>query len=497
MQSRIFLGRYEAVRLLGEGGMGKVYLARQTDLGRQVVVKVMHEHIASDPKFRDRFQRETLVMARFQHPCCVMLFDASLNDPNGPCIVMEYVKGTNLETLLRKNGKFSPARVGRIVAQLCDVLQAAHEEGIIHRDLKPANLMVIEPDTPRERIKVMDFGLAKLAEEGPLTPVTDTAVDFAVGTPGYIAPEQIRGESMDHRGDLYSVGAMLFELMSGRLPFLGSTSMDVLLAHATESPPSFEELGLVDWVPPPIEDLVRECLAKDPAERPQSARILGERFAAGLSRRSGKASSEYSYQPTSREESVPSAARKSSSNYAVPSREVPDSDSDVVPLSATGITTLVAPPAASQSATASNGLLADPSMQPTPLPNSVRDAGALPFTMDAWMPESIALMKLRGFIQDFGGELIETQPGLVRVRLGRAVQRGSGAFSWLGAHRRNGPVDVELQFSRRDPRKENHLTIAVLFRPPIPGLLSDKGWRDRCTQLFIDLRAYLMGNAAT
>jgi serine/threonine protein kinase len=496
MQSRMFLGRYEAVRLLGEGGMGKVYLARQSDLGRQVVVKVMHEHIAADPKFRDRFQRETLVMARFQHPCCVTLFDASLNDPNGPCIVMEYVKGTNLETLLRKNGKFTPARVGRIIAQLCDVLQAAHDEGIIHRDLKPANLMVIEPDTPRERIKVMDFGLAKLADEGPTAPVTDTAVDFAVGTPGYIAPEQIRGESMDHRGDIYSVGAMLFELMSGRLPFLGSTSMDVLLAHATEAPPSFADLGLVDWVPPAIEELVRDCLAKDPAERPQSARILGDRFVSGLGRRNTKSGSD-SHLPTSRDESAPSAARKSSSNYLVPNREEPDSDSDVVPLSATGMTAVAAPRSASLSATASNGLLADPSTQPTPLPNAVRDANALPFTMDAWMPESIALMKLRGFIQDFGGELIETQPGLVRVRLGRAVQRNSGAFSWLSVHRRNGPVDVELQFSRRDPRKENHLTIAVLFRPPVPGLLTDKGWRDRCTQLFIDLRAYLMGNAAT
>lgn len=497
MQSRMFLGRYEAVRLLGEGGMGKVYLARQSDLGRQVVVKVMHEHIASDPKFRERFQRETLVMARFQHPCCVTLFDASLNDPNGPCIVMEFVKGTNLESLLRKNGKFSPARVGRIIAQLCDVLQAAHDEGIIHRDLKPANLMVIEPDSPRERIKVMDFGLAKLADEGPTSPVTDTAVDFAVGTPGYIAPEQIRGEAMDHRGDIYSVGAMLFELMSGRLPFLGSTSMDVLLAHATEAPPTFADLGLVDWVPPAIEDLVRECLAKDPAERPQSARALGERFAAGLGMRHGKSGSDYSHMPMPRDEYAPSAARKSSSNYVMPQRNESDSDSDVVQLSATGMMAVASPPAASLSATASNGLLADPSMQPTPLPNAVRDGTALPFSMDAWMPESIALMKLRGFIQDFGGELVETQPGLVRVRLGRSVQRASGAFSWLGVTRRTGPVDVELQFTRRDPRKENHLTITVLFRPPVPGYLNDKGWRDRCTQLFIDLRAYLMGNAAT
>src|SRR6185312_14152176 len=104
MLGRVFMGRYEAIRLLGEGGMGRVYLARQLDLGREVVVKVMHEHIAADPKFRDRFQRETLLMARFHHPGAVTLYDASLNDPNGPCIVMEYIKGVNLETLLAKNG---------------------------------------------------------------------------------------------------------------------------------------------------------------------------------------------------------------------------------------------------------------------------------------------------------------------------------------------------------------------------------------------------------
>ena len=108
---RVFLGRYEPIRLLGEGGMGRVYLARQTDLGRQVVVKVMHDHIAADPKFRERFQRETLLMARFQHPYVVTLYDASLNDPQGPCIVMEYIQGITLDTLLHRNNRLTPARV--------------------------------------------------------------------------------------------------------------------------------------------------------------------------------------------------------------------------------------------------------------------------------------------------------------------------------------------------------------------------------------------------
>src|SRR3989440_10780977 len=151
-------------------------------------------------------------------------------------------------------------RVGRIVGELCEVLQAAPDEGIIHRDLKPANLMIVEPDTPRERVRVMDFGLAKLIEtEAPLRKVTDTNVDFAVGTPGYICPEQVRGEEMDHRGDLYSVGVLTYELLAGRLPFPGPAAMDMLLAHATELPPSFADLGLGEWLPPAVEEGVMRC----------------------------------------------------------------------------------------------------------------------------------------------------------------------------------------------------------------------------------------------
>src|SRR5712692_1712596 len=165
MEGRLFLGRYQSLRLLGEGGMGRVYLARQLDLGRQVVVKIMHDHVAADDKFRERFQRETLLMARFQHPYAVTLYDASLDDPQGPCIIMEYIRGITLDSLVEKNkGRLSPTRVGRLLGQLCEVLHAAHAEGIIHRDLKPANLMIVDADTPYEKIKVMDFGLAKLID---------------------------------------------------------------------------------------------------------------------------------------------------------------------------------------------------------------------------------------------------------------------------------------------------------------------------------------------
>ena len=389
MIGRVFLGRYETKRLIGEGGMGRVYLARQTDLGRDVVIKVMHDHIASDSKFRDRFQRETLLMARFHHPSAVTLYDASLNDPGGPCIVMEYVRGVNLETMLAKNGRMTAPRVGRIIGEMCEVLQAAHDEGIIHRDLKPANLMIVDPDTPRERVKVMDFGLAKLIEADGGRKVTDTNVDFAVGTPGYICPEQVRGEEMDHRGDLYSVGVMMFELLTGRLPFTGPSSMDILLAHATEPPPTFAELGLAGCVPREIEELVYDCLAKHPEDRPQAARELADRFDTAVNR----------------------AMAKADSNPGRPG--------------------LPPEPEAS-----SGAYRASPPQAGTPSQSS-REQAALPFHMEAWMPESIAIVKLRGFVHDAGGEVVESVPGLIKVRLGGRKTPTAGPLSWIGLGRKS------------------------------------------------------------
>ena len=453
MIGRIFLGRYEAKRLLGEGGMGRVYLARQLDLGREVVVKVMHDHIATDPKFCDRFQRETLLMARFHHPGAVTLYDASLTDPNGPCIVMEFVKGVNLETLLARNGRMNAPRVGRILGELCEVLQAAHDEGIIHRDLKPANLMIMDPDTPRERIKVMDFGLAKLIEADHARKVTDTNVDFAVGTPGYIAPEQVRGEEMDHRGDLYSVGVMTYELLTGRLPFTGPNSMDILLAHATEPPPTFAELGLKGWVPREIEQLVMQCLAKNPEDRPQTGRELADRFDTALAR----------------------AQERIDSDPGRPglSGDRPAGSRPGTPLPAGSAAAAVLDPPRS----------------------AVRENAVLPFQLEAWLPERIAIMKLRGFVHDAGGEVVESLPGLVRVRLGGRASSGGGPLAWFGLRKAGTPLDVELHLRHADPAQPSRLTVDVLFRPSHPTQLADAGWRQRCNGVFVELRSYLMGRS--
>jgi len=441
MIGRVYLGRYETIRLLGEGGMGRVYLARQLDLGRQVVVKVMHDHIAADPKFCERFQRETLVMARFQHPFAVTLYDASLNDPEGPCIIMEYVRGVTLDTLLQRNSRLTPVRVGRLLGQLCEVLQAAHTDGIIHRDLKPANLMVVDPDTPYEHIKVMDFGLAKLLGPCEMQGGNITGAEFAIGTPGYMCPEQAKGEEMDHRGDLYSVGVILYELLTGRLPFSGSSTMDVLIAHATEPPPPFTKVGAADWVPPAIEAVVQACLAKTPAQRPGHARDLAERFETALAH-----------------------------EEALQQQALPRQDPRAAPRPAAGM-----PKAAVVAAT---------------------DPFVIIHEFEAWMPVKIASYKLRGFVHDAGGEVIESVPGRIRVRLGGkgSAYAGAGLVSWFGIGRKSSLIDLELQLQKGDPGRDSLLHITVVLRPAETTSASPD-WRDRCAQIFCDLRGYLMGQS--
>lgn len=459
MVGQIHMGRYQIQRLLGEGGMGRVYLARQLDLGRQVVVKVMHEHIATDPKFCERFQRETLLMARFQHPYAVSLYDASPNDPEGPCIVMEYIKGVTLDVLLQRNGRLSPTRVGRILGQLCEVLQAAHHQGIIHRDLKPANLMIVDPDTPYEIVKVMDFGLAKLLEPDANRASVSNA-EFAVGTPGYMCPEQARGEEMDHRGDLYSVGVILYELLTGRLPFTGEATMDVLIAHATEDPPRFAEMGVMGAVTPAIEDVIRSCLAKDPNDRPSCGRDLAARYETALL-----------------ESSTPIPTDGSLEDTVAPVMSYPQTQTPAEP-------------------------------SPVPSPKAVATLArpqkkfSEPLSMvqhfDAWMPENIAAYKLQGFVDDVGGELVDKAEGYVHLRLGGkgsayVLPRGR---SFFGLGSKPTFIEVELQLDKVQGGRNNHLQITVLLRPSTKSVGNIEAWRARCEQIFCDLRGYLMGQSS-
>lgn len=429
MRGKVFLGRYEVLRQLGEGGMGKVYLARQLDLNRPVVLKVMHEHVAADARFRERFQREMLLMARFQHPYAVTLYDATVNAQEGHCIVMEYVRGETLATILHRNNHLSPYRVGRMLGQICEVLEEAHNQGIVHRDLTPSNLMVLDADTPYEKIKVMDFGLAKLIEAKSLKQLAElksaSGVDCVVGTPGYMCPEQARGEDTDHRGDIYSVGVIVYELLTGYLPFRGLSTMDTLLAHAVDAPPAMKD-GQV-WVPPAIEAVVMQCLEKRPEDRPSTARELSEMFEKAL-RCSDSSGEEEAAPPLVEEEDAP-----------------------------------------------------------PPVPEKLDPTTAV-YQVQAWMPESIAAYKLRGFIQDVGGQVIESVPGKIRVLLG---DRG-GRRSWLGLGGKGGGIELELQLCQSANARHNYLWVTVILR--YLGRALDRNWRNQCDQIFRDLRGYLIGS---
>jgi serine/threonine-protein kinase len=484
MQGRVFLGRYETIRQLGEGGMGVVYLARQLDLSRQVVVKVMHDHIAADPTFRGRFRREMEVMARFQHPYAVTLYDASLDDPQGPCIIMEYIRGVTLDTVMSSNRRLDPPRVGRILHQICEVLQAAHAEGIVHRDLKPANIMVVDADTPYELIKVMDFGLAKLL--GPETSVTVTNHEFAVGTPGYMCPEQARGEEMDHRGDLYSIGVILFEMLAGQLPFAGRSTMDVLLAHATEEPPSFASAGVAGIVPPSIERVVQRCLSKLPEHRPHHARELSELYGEALASHQAAqaATAEPALPRSSRLRALTRSAQGQGAGVSAP---VPAPPSALSPIRTNALNNL---PTEAPQPTVVKALTPRPSLP-------VHDPLAVVHNLEAWMPEKIATVKLRGFIQDVGGELVESVPGRISVRLGGkgcVYSLPARGLSWLGLAPRPA-IEMELRLQRADTGRDNQLRITVIFRSSGPDLNADVAWRALCTRIYCDLRAYLMGQS--
>lgn len=427
---RIYLGKYQTVRLLGEGGMGAVYLARQLQGDEPVVIKVMHEHIAGDSQFRERFQREISLMAAFRHPHAVSFIEAG-DDPSGPCLVMEFAPGVTLDKLIARNGYFSAMRVRRILSQFCEVLQAAHDAAITHRDLKPVNLMVLDPDTPFEKLKVMDFGLAEMA--GP--PPPGAPRQYAVGTPGYMSPEQVAGGTVDHRGDIYSVGVILYQLLSGRLPFPGQSTMEILMAQATKPPTTFAALGLEDKVPAAVEAVIRSCLATDPGERPQSARQLGEAYEAALVEAYGR--------PTEQE---PATAP----TVAAPSP---------------------APPVDEPSA----------------------DPEALVETLEAYMPEASAAYKVKAFVEEFSGKVLETKPGMIRFWFRAPSKESLSLLSLVGLRRRVGAIEVELRMAHKDAANKNRLHITVLFRPKGGGKAPDfPQWRARCQLIHKGLKRYLM-----
>ncbi|PTL80484.1 serine/threonine-protein kinase [Vitiosangium sp. GDMCC 1.1324] len=269
--------RFRVLRALGQGGMGAVYEAEQLGLGRRVALKVMHPHIARAPGFSERFQREAQVLARLRHPGSVEVYDYGL-DTGFLFLAMELVSGETVDSLLMREGALPVPRAVGLAVQVLEVLEAAHALGIIHRDLKPANLF-LEPHPGGERVKVLDFGLAALGGE---LNVRLTQEGMAVGTPGFMSPEQMRGLPLDGRSDLYSLGCVLYELLTGVPPFPVMASAEMAAAHLYKPVPSFREARPDLSLPERLEAVVMRTLEKLPEARPADATALRQELLAVL-----------------------------------------------------------------------------------------------------------------------------------------------------------------------------------------------------------------------
>jgi hypothetical protein len=269
-------GRYQLLELLGTGGMGTVYMARDTQLNRTVAIKVMAAHLLGDAGAVARFQREARALAQVSHPAIVQAYDSG-QDKGRHYLVMEYVPGTSLAQLLKEERRIPPLVAAEYIHQVALGLQHAHHKGLVHRDLKPANLLL----TPHKQVKVLDLGLARFVQdqigEGSLT-----REGTGMGTPDYMAPEQFRNaRSVDPRADIYSLGCTLYHLLAGQVPFPGSSLSEKAKAHEEEEPPDLEER--CPDAPTGLVLVVRRMMAKRPADRFQTAGELAEALVLYLS----------------------------------------------------------------------------------------------------------------------------------------------------------------------------------------------------------------------
>ncbi|MCA1568442.1 MAG: protein kinase [Acidobacteria bacterium] len=274
--------KYELVARLGEGGMGAVYRARRAHIGDEVAVKVLHRSFVADGDAVERFRREARAAAMLRHPNVVTIHDfGEARGTAAPAyIVMELAEGASLRVLLRSVGRLAPARAVALMQDICAGVGAAHRRQIVHRDLKPDNIIILPPDGEgeRETAKVVDFGIAKLRDHAAALP-TLTQAGTLIGTPYYMSPEQCRGDELDARSDVYSLGAVLYEMLAGAPPFTATNMTGVVTKHLTETPPPFPSDANI---PRALESVCLRALSKDVNARQPEATTLGRELQAAL-----------------------------------------------------------------------------------------------------------------------------------------------------------------------------------------------------------------------
>lgn len=257
--------RFEVLEVVGTGGMSVVYKARQDVVDRFVAIKTLKMQLADQPETVQRFQREIKSLCRLSHPHIVTVFDCIIDDDGQPYIAMDFLDGKSLDVLLRERRRLTPEECQPILVQICSALDHAHKHGIVHRDLKPSNIMLVGDEL--EFVKVVDFGLARLGQENQKI----TRSGEIWGSPPYMSPEQCSGQACDGRSDIYSLGVVMYEMVSGRDPFTSEQVVNTLLKHLNEPPPPFPPHLMI---PQTWQYIIFKCLEKDPANRYQTMGVL-------------------------------------------------------------------------------------------------------------------------------------------------------------------------------------------------------------------------------
>ncbi|HZC18070.1 MAG TPA: protein kinase, partial [Rubrobacteraceae bacterium] len=273
MQQTVVDHRYTLVEPLGDGGMARVYLAHDEVLDRDVALKVLREQYADDEEFVERFRREARSAAGLSHPNIVSVYDQGRSEDGAYYMAMEYVPRGTLKDRIGREGALAPEVAAGVALQIADALSAAHEKGVIHRDIKPQNVLV----TGAGDVKVADFGIARAASS------TATATGIVLGTAGYMSPEQAKGEPVGPQSDLYSLGVVLYEMLTGNLPYEADSAIAQAVKHISEPPPSPREAN--PEVSEALDALTTKLLAKNPEDRYPSASALAndlERARSGL-----------------------------------------------------------------------------------------------------------------------------------------------------------------------------------------------------------------------
>ena len=272
LMGTVVADRYHIIKKLGEGGMGTVYLAEHVKMGRKSALKVMNPGTNQDADAIARFNREAANASRLNHPNICAIYDFGETPDGLIYLAMEFIEGQSLTSLIEKNGALPPARAASIIHQSADALQVAHDAGIVHRDLKPDNIMIAKNRDGSDLAKVVDFGIAK-AHSSDAQKVTKTGL--VVGTPEYMSPEQLSGDKLDGRSDIYSLALVAFNCLTGKLPFAGESAQEAMIARLIEQPKTLAEMKPdVAW-PAEVQAVMDKALTRDATERYQSAAQFG------------------------------------------------------------------------------------------------------------------------------------------------------------------------------------------------------------------------------